>query len=188
MQTSKPISTISYNTEKFLIGVLNRLVDCKIISFRYFIKHNAEMDDKKEHRHLYIELNKKVDTEELREQFKEKDLSGANDKPLGVLPFVSSSSFNDCYLYFIHDEMYLASKNEYKEFHYKDEEIITSDKDYLYLQRTTTPLPKSLQNYAIVYRASKGEDITSLLLEYGVPLVQWNAITSYLERIQRKIK
>ena len=49
MNTSAPISAISYNTESYLKMVLNRLYDLHIISDYMYILHKAEEDEKKDH-------------------------------------------------------------------------------------------------------------------------------------------
>ena len=71
MNTRSPISTISYNTEKFLKMKLDELVDNKMISYYMFIFHQPEIDDLKPHIHLYIEPNKQLDTMYLTDYFKE---------------------------------------------------------------------------------------------------------------------
>lgn len=131
MRTSKPISTISYNTTNFLKAKLDHFVTNKIISFYCFIEHLPEDDEagNKKHIHLYIEPSKMVQTDDLRQELKEIDLNNIN-KPLGVLPF-RSSDFGNWYLYSIHDTKYLAMKGQSRRYHYKHDDIITSDSDFL---------------------------------------------------------
>lgn len=133
MNTSKPFSTISYNTDKFLTSKLTELVNQHIISFWCFIKHKGEEEvdittgetiQDKDHIHLYVEPNKTINTDDFRSQFFE--LDPANPLPLGCLP-CRSSKFDDFYLYGLHDEEYLASKYEIKQYHYLRDEFITSD-------------------------------------------------------------
>lgn len=130
MKTTRTISTISFNTKEFLILKLNELKKSKIISFYCFIEHLPEDDEggKKNHIHLFIEPAKSIQTEDLREQLQELDLT--NSKPLGVLPF-NYSKIDDWLLYAIHDKTYLASKNESRKYHYQFSDIITCDADYL---------------------------------------------------------
>lgn len=132
MQTTRPISSISFNTDRFIITVLFDLVDNHIISFFALIKHYGEpkesKDTLKDHLHLYIEPNKRIDTMSLAEKFKEIDLK--NPKPLGTLPF-NYSKFDDWFLYGIHDPMYLASKGMTRQYFYLKEDIITNNMDYL---------------------------------------------------------
>lgn len=170
MITSKAITTISYNTENYLTGVLRRLEKNKIIQFRYYIKHNAEIEELKDHIHVYIEPNKRLDSEELRDEFKEKDLSCPSDKPLGVMPFQVCNSFSDFYYYSIHDKHYLASIGENREFNYSLENIICSDIDYLKEKINRMPVPKTMQTIGLYFRARRGEDLTALFIEYRIPM------------------
>lgn len=71
MKTIKPIATVSWNTEEFLVKQLNNLVNDHVILFWFYVKHFAESDEKKEHIHLYLEPDIRVDTNELRSNFEE---------------------------------------------------------------------------------------------------------------------
>ena len=63
MNTRSPISTISYNTEQFLIRELNKLIrEDRIIEFYAFIYHYPEEDEKNGHRHLFVIPSTTVDT------------------------------------------------------------------------------------------------------------------------------
>lgn len=106
MATQKPISTISYNTESFLIEKLQSLFDAHIIQAWQFITHKGE-DGDKDHIHLRIEPNKRIDPMELTEMFKEYEKG--KDKPLGVRPWRQSKE-EDWFLYAVHDSDYLSLK------------------------------------------------------------------------------
>ena len=71
MATSKPISTISYNTTDFLLNVLDSLIYHRKILYYEFIVHHGDTDDKKEHKHLYILPNNSVDVGLFEELFEE---------------------------------------------------------------------------------------------------------------------
>ena len=132
MNTSKPIATISFNTESFLFSKCNELVDNHVISFYAYIKHYGEPDENKDtlkdHFHLYLEPNKRIDTMNIRTEFKESLSTG--ELPLGCLPF-SYSKFDDWYFYILHDPLYLARKGMSRHYSYSQRDIITSDKEYL---------------------------------------------------------
>ena len=132
MNTSKAISTISFNTEAYLYAKLNELVDCRILSFYSYIKHygepNESNDTKKDHYHIYIEPNKRIDTSSLKLEFNEHTNDG--DEPLKCLPF-QNSKFDDWYYYCIHDPIYLARKGMNRLYSYKQKDIVSSDKDFL---------------------------------------------------------
>jgi len=104
--TQKPISTISYNSESFLIEKLQILYDAHIIQAWQYIVHKGE-DGDKDHIHLRIEPNKRIDAMDLTEKFKE--FEKGKDKPLGVRPWRNSKE-EDWYLYAVHDSDYLSLK------------------------------------------------------------------------------
>lgn len=135
MKTSKPISTISYNSEEFLKAKLDYLVRSGEVAFWYYIKHHGEYDKEtniqdKDHIHLYCEFADRVDTIKLGEVFLEYENGDLNSKPLKCMPFRVSKPY-DALLYNIHHAQYLLQKFEQKEFAYTIGDIVTSDRDYL---------------------------------------------------------
>lgn len=106
MATQRPISTISYNSEFFLVEKLQNLYDAHIIQAWQFITHKGE-DGDKDHIHLRIEPNKRIDPMELTEMLKEYEKG--KDKPLGVRPWRQSKE-EDWFLYAVHDSDYLSLK------------------------------------------------------------------------------
>lgn len=132
MRTTKPISTISFNTASYLQVKLKELQKNKIVSFWAFIEHKPEDDEggKKEHIHLYIEPSKMLQTDDLKAEFMELDLSSGNEKPLGCISF-HSSKFDHWYMYSIHDKKYLVSKGQSRRYHYSFDDIVSSDEDEL---------------------------------------------------------
>lgn len=132
MRTTKPISTISFNTPAYLVTKLEELRVAGRISFWAFIPHKPEDDEggKKEHCHLYIEPSKMLQTDDLRKELLEPDPENVEGKPRGVLTF-RSSKFDTWYLYGLHDKRYLASISQSRRFQYLHDEMITSDSDDL---------------------------------------------------------
>ena len=129
MKTIKPVSTVTWNTDYFLINKLNELVDDHIILFWFYVKHCAESDEKKEHIHLYIEPDSRIDTNDLRSQFEELPPKDSENKDIiRPLPF-TVSKFDTAYLYFTHNKLYLDSHGYSKQF-YNYTDIVTSD-EYL---------------------------------------------------------
>lgn len=135
MQTAKPIACITYNTNEFLDMKLQELYKQHIISFYAYINHKGEeevdimtgeMKRDKDHTHLFIEPNKRIDTMDLITQFYEIDPN--NILPLKPLQF-QSSKWDDWYLYNLHDEDYLASKFMTREFSYTNDDFHVSDND-----------------------------------------------------------
>lgn len=108
MATQLPISTISYNSESFLREKLEELYKAHIIQSYMYICHKGE-DGDKNHIHLRIEPNKRLDVMNLQEVFVEPVRDNA--KPLGVRPFRPSKE-EDWILYAVHDSEYLAQKED----------------------------------------------------------------------------
>lgn len=106
MATQKPLSTISYNSEAFLKEKLDTWVKAHIIQAYQYICHKGE-DGDKDHIHLRIEPNKKLDPMTLQEELREFVMG--NNKPLGVRPFRPSKE-EDWFLYATHDATYLKMK------------------------------------------------------------------------------
>lgn len=130
MRTTKPISTISFNTTAFLALKLDELVKAGRLSFWAFVEHQPEDDEggRKFHHHVYVEPSKMLQTDDLRRELLEPDPE--NDKPRGCLVW-NSSKFADWYMYSKHDRAYLAYKQQSRRYEYRYEEFITSDSDDL---------------------------------------------------------
>lgn len=106
MATQKPISTISYNSESFLKEKLDSWYKAHIIQAYQFIKHKGE-DGDKDHIHLRIEPNKKLDPMILADELLE--YPAGTDKPLGCRPFRPSKE-EPWILYAVHDADFLRLK------------------------------------------------------------------------------
>lgn len=107
MATQKPISTISYNSEAFLREQLEVWYSNHIIQAYQYICHKGE-DGDKDHIHLRIEPNRKLDPMDLSEKLREFDPKHPT-KPLCVRPWRPSKE-EDWYLYVVHDADYLKLK------------------------------------------------------------------------------
>lgn len=111
MATQNPISTISYNSESFLREKLELWRKAHIIQSYMYICHHGEVgkDGKKDkdHIHLRIEPNRRLDQMDLTEQLQEwtKD----HPKPLGVRPWRPSKE-EDWILYAVHYPSYMTLK------------------------------------------------------------------------------
>lgn len=103
--TAKPISTIAYNTEAFIKRKLEALFNAGIIEDYRYIFHYGE-DGDKDHFHMYIVPNRRLDTVKLRLEFNE--IQTEDDKPLGCMPFRSSKN-GHWIMYVIHDPEYLKA-------------------------------------------------------------------------------
>lgn len=154
MRTTKPISTISFNTPAYLRLKLDELLKAGRISFWAFIVHKPEDDEggKKEHCHLYVEPSKMLQSDDLRAELKEFDPEHP-DKPRGCLSW-TGSKFDPWYLYALHDKRYLASKGQARRFHYSHDDIVTSDADDLLCKARSIDLV-SLSPYADMEEAQR---------------------------------
>lgn len=155
MATQKPISTISYNTEAFLREKLETWYKAHIIQSYQYICHKGE-DGDKDHIHLRIEPNKKLDPMDLADELREYQIG--NDKPLGCRPFRPSKE-EDWILYVVHDEQYLKLKygggEKGEKLPYKWQDIIVPEyydmeiayiRAKAYLEHTTVNMAARLQN------------------------------------------
>ena len=130
MTTSKPFSTITYNSETFLISKLDDLVTGGILDEYAFIHHAKEEDEAKDHIHLYMIPAHKMDTAKIKDYLQEYDEKNP-DKPLGCISCVSSK-WDDFYLYGIHDSAYLASKGMSRKYHYVRDNFHFSSPEFFY--------------------------------------------------------
>lgn len=129
MKTSKPISTISYNSPEFLKAKIEYWKSCGIIEYAMWIFHKAEADEKKDHCHLYIKPAKLIQTMDLEIDSQEIDPQNP-DKPLKMVSFRISKE-SDWILYSIHDKAYLTEKGLTRDFHYSLDDIHSTCEDTL---------------------------------------------------------
>lgn len=164
--TQKPVSTISYNTEAYLIGLLNRLKTGKIINYALCIKHQGEeeinyvtgeTEKDKDHWHIYLDLARRVELLELKKEFDEIDVN--NNKPLGCMNF-QSSKVGHWIGYAIHliDYLVIYSPNDLNKIIYSLQDIktiglIDGELNRLYKQYT---LPLVNTKEAIIYQKLGG--------------------------------
>lgn len=127
MRTSKPIATISYNSQEYLYYKLRELVRNHKVSDFMFINHFAEEDERKNHIHLWIKPNTLLDTMALQ-QFLIEPNPQDPEKPYKCIDF-RPSSVDDWILYSQHYAPYLASKGESREYHYTKDDFIYCDED-----------------------------------------------------------
>ena len=171
MATQKPISTISYNTEAFLKEKLDTWVQQHIIQTYMYIRHKGE-DGDKDHTHVRLEPNKKLDPMELTDMLREFE-KGSN-KPLGVRPWRPSKE-EDWFLYVVHDKDYLnlkyggAEKGEKLPYDFHDIVVPENyDLETAFI-RAKAYLKHSSTNIAT--RIQQGESSTNLILQGENPYV-----------------
>lgn len=126
MRTSKPISTISYNTPEFLRQKIEYWKKLRLIEYGMWILHRAETGEK-DHYHVFFKPAQQIQTMDLEEDSKEFD-PNFPDKPLKMIGF-SSSKADDWVMYALHDVDYLASKGLTRQFHYDISDFESTDID-----------------------------------------------------------
>lgn len=190
MKTSKPFSTISYNSAEFLQVKLDDLINRRKIAFYCFLDHLPEEDEKKAHKHLFIVPNGQINTDEVLQYLLEIDPKNP-DKPLGCIP-PHSSKFGDWYLYTLHDKDYLASKGQTRKYVYTREEVICSDSDYLNEEIHQIDLSKLSKVKALRNAVENNVPFEQMLMTGQVPVQQvyaykqtYEMISRYYERTQR---
>lgn len=171
MKTSKPFSTISYNSADFLTVKLNDLVNRRKLAFWAYVEHLPEEDEKKAHKHLYIVPNGQINTDEvLLDILVEYDPTHP-EKPLGCVG-VKSSKFYDWYMYSIHDVDYLSSKGQSRKYHYRREEVACSDTDYLNEEIHQMDMSKLSKVKALNEAVRNGVPFEELLMRGQIPVQQ----------------
>ena len=165
MATQKPISTISYNSEAFLREKLDAWVQAHIIQCYTYICHKGEEGDK-DHIHLRIEPNKKLDPMELTESLKE--FVKGQDKPLGVRPWRQSKE-EDWFLYAVHDKQYLELKygggDKGEKLPYSWEDIKANDNYDVEVAWTRARIQLRHSTANIATRMKEGANPFNLILE-----------------------
>ena len=182
MKTSKPFSTISYNTDKFLKDKLDRLIKRDCISFYAWVEHYAEDDEKKNHKHLYIVPNGQQETNGIRDILEELDPNDKLGKPLKCLDF-KSSKFDDWYLYCCHDTGYLATKGQTRKYHYKEDDFVTSSEESLHERIATIDYAKYRKTQDFVDAVMRGVSFYDLVRSGQVPapqFMQWRNMYQFL--------
>lgn len=171
MNTRSPISTISYNSNSFLIKELNSMIADKLIEFWAFVEHVPEEDEKKIHKHLYVIPSTTLDTFDINKRMEELDIKNPNLPPLSCIRWVHSK-FADWYLYAIHDRDYLASKQEERKYHYEKCDIIVSDSDYFNELIHTCDFSKYKMFSKFRDSIASGVDFKSLFRNGFIPIQQ----------------
>lgn len=102
MTTSCPISTIAYASDDQINYCFQQLVSVGVISSFAFIRHN--FDNKKEHCHVLCIPAKRIILDDFA------FIPSVEDPSVNALKPFRKSSFNDWFLYAIHDRWYCSAK------------------------------------------------------------------------------
>lgn len=181
MRTSKPFSTISYNTPEFLLNTCNRLLNDGHLDFFSFINHTKEDDEEKDHFHVYFVPSKLTDTNQFFREFIE--FVPSEKLPRKCRP-AASSKFQDWFLYCLHHSGYLASKGQSRKYHYTIEDIICSDNVFLLDQVHQIDWTKINPLGDVINSAKSGISFAEFLQTTNLNLLQIRAAQFVFEQVQ----
>lgn len=121
MRTSKPISTISYNTPEYLKAKIEQWKNKGLIEYAMWIQHEPEEDEKKPHFHVFLKPAQLLQTMDLELDSMEVDPQNI-DKPLKMISFRISKE-DDWLLYSLHDRSYLLEKGLTRQYAYDLDDV-----------------------------------------------------------------
>lgn len=173
MKTSKPFTTISYNTPDYLKAQLDDLVQRNILYFYAFVWHYREEDESKDHIHLLLHPNGQVDTDKILKHLEEFD-PAVPDKPLRCRPPHKCNSFGDWYLYGLHDVKYLLAHGyQTRKYHYRKEDFFVSDEDEFVDLIHTIDYKKMYGNQTFFQAMEDGFTIFDMVKQGIIPMQQY---------------
>lgn len=180
MKTSKPISTIGYQTDDFLVKYLGYLFDEHILDGWYFIRHKPEDNELKDHAHIIMFPNGAIDTSFIWDNALQ-EIEGETSPRAFMRPQLSK--IIDWILYCTHNKEYL--EGVYKKYEYDLSSFIVYNADsfrddYLQAFSSDTFAKKSSS-----YRINHGSTITSLLNDGSIRISNAQSINSFISIVQK---
>ena len=186
MRTTRPFSTISWNSEFHLIKQLDEMIRQRSISFYAVIKHHAEEDEKKDHYHVYVEPDGQMDTHQFMDRLEEIDPKNPL-KPIRIAR-VQNSKFADWYLYGKHDSAYLASKGQSRQYHYEDDDFIVSDSDVFLDLKHHIDWSKINATGHVIQAAEQGMTFAEYIKENPVNMLAVRSVQFIFEQVQGNMR
>ena len=178
MDTKREISFIGYNSEPFMRMLFDNLIRERKINFYAYIWHMPELDERKSHWHVYMEPNSKISTDDIVDRSEEYDPT--NELPL-KLKDARYSKWSDWYLYAVHDSAYLASKGLSKKYHYKREDVKTSDIDVYCEKLAHMKFDLYKRQQLIIEELEKGRSVSELLRVGMIAINQYQYWCKFVE-------
>lgn len=131
MQTTRTISNISYNSPEYFASRVHDLLQNRVIDWAYWIVHQPDTDELKQHIHFVLKPSSRLDTTELRKFFYETDPNNIAKPLTCTMKWLFTTSLDDWLLYVVHDAYYLASKGQRRNIQYDYSDLQTTDEDAL---------------------------------------------------------
>jgi hypothetical protein len=94
------------------------------------VYHLADEDELKDHIHMVLKPSKRLDTNDLRKFYNEIDPTNPLPRTC-TMKWHATNSMDDWLLYAKHDPAYLSSKGQFRRYHYKWDDIQSTDLDSL---------------------------------------------------------
>lgn len=188
MRTSRPFSSISYNTLDWITSKLNELVEQGHLLFWAFIEHFPEEEEAKKHLHVFCMPSGLFDTSQIKSFFAEpvpqpEDPDAEPIPPLGWLPCVYSN-FQDWYLYALHDSNYLAAKHQIRKYHYRDSDIHCSSPEFLRNLVDHIDWSRINPMGKIIQAAVEGQSFQEFIVSNPIPIVQFSSAQKIFSFVQ----
>ena len=186
-KSKKAFTPISYNTPQFLHRKLEELVKNGVLDFYVYIHHDADLDTKKEHFHVYMQPSSPVDRNALLEAFKEPDLAHPDLPPLGCVWNYKETKIDEWLWYSKHDAEYLASKLTERNFYYNWSDFRCSNDSLLeeLIRSAEFDSEYAMQKRRREALYSKSYSMSELIKSGAVPLglaSQLNSVLSIYEK------
>lgn len=183
----KPLSTISYNSPRFLKAKLDELIKNGTLDFYCYILHHGEsLDDgsvEKDHYHVYLVPGEALDKRQLRQFFIE--FYKKEKLPRGFMP-MQNSSWTDWYLYGLHDKEYLDAKGQKRDYHYTDKDMQRSDDTFYWDQVHRIDRTKINPLGAVIQAAQSGMTFQEFVTSCPLSLLQVRSAQFIFEQVQGK--
>lgn len=183
----KPLSTISYNSPRFLKAKLDQLIKDGVLDFYCYILHHGEsLDDgsvEKDHYHVYLVPGEALDKRQLRQYFIE--FYKKEKLPRGFMP-MQNSSWTDWYLYGLHDKEYLDAKGQKRDYHYTDKDMQRSDDTFYWDQVHRIDRTKINPLGAVIQAAQTGMTFQEFVTSCPLSLLQVRSAQFIFEQVQGK--
>ena len=183
----KPLSTISYNSPGFLKRKLEELRKNGVLDFWCYIFHHGEkLDDgsiEKDHFHVYMVPCEAIDKRQLRNEFVE--FYRREKLPRGFMP-CQSSTWQDWYLYGLHDNEYLQSKGQSRQYSYTNADMQRSDETYYWDLVHRIDRTKINPLGTVIRAAQSGMTFAEFVTTYPMSLLQVRSAEFVFDQVKRQ--